>query len=176
MKIIAFSSSLNPESSSLKGLKVAAEAARQEGVEVELYDLRERPLPIYYSEGAEQDANVQAFIKAFNEADGFILASPEYHNGPSGAFKNALDFVGFNQFAGKPIGLVSASGGPVATNTLNQMMTILRSLHGYVVPQFGAVPGGTVFTAEGQFADAKMQERFEAIGKSVAKLAKAIRG
>lgn len=175
MKIVGFAGSLNPNSVTAKGVRVALEAARKAGAEVEYFDLREHPLPIYDPSDRAGDENVQFFVKLMTEADGFILGSPEYHNGPSGAFKNALDFIGSTQFAGKPIGLVSSAGGAVATNTLNQMLTILRSLHGYVVPQFGSVGGGTQFTADGNFVDPAMQERFEKIGRDVAALGEAMR-
>ena len=178
MKIVAFSGSLNNESTTAKGIRVAAEAARRAGVEVVEFSLREHPLPVYdpSDENNYTYENVQYWVKLMSEADGYLLGSPEYHNGPSGAFKNALDFVGGRQFGGKPVGLVAASGGPVATNTLNQMMTILRSLHAYVVPQFGGIPGGTEFTAEGNFKDAAMQERFEQVGYSVARMVKLFHG
>lgn len=174
MKIVAFASSYNPESVSEKALKVAVEAARQAGAEVEIFSLQERPLPVYGSAGCYEDANVKYWQQIAQEANAFIMASPEYHNGPSGAWKNALDYIGGQQIGGKAVGLVASAGGPVATNTLNQMITIIRSLHGYVVPQVGAVPGGTEFTPEGKFANAQLQERFEAVGTGVVKLAKAL--
>lgn len=176
MKIVGFAGSLNPDSATAKGVRVALEAARKAGADVEYFDLREHPLPVYDpTDRGANDVNVHYFVKLMTEADGFILGSPEYHNGPSGAFKNALDFIGSTQFAGKPIGLVSSAGGAVATNTLNQMLTILRSLHGYVVPQFGSVGGGTLFKADGNFVDAAMQERFEKIGVDVVALGQAFR-
>ena len=116
MKIVGFAGSLNPDSATAKGVRVALEAARKAGADVEYFDLREHPLPVYDpTDRGANDVNVQYFVKLMTEADGFILGSPEYHNGPSGAFKNALDFIGSTQFAGKPIGLVSSAGGAVAT-------------------------------------------------------------
>lgn len=176
MKIVGVLGSLNPDSTTGKAMNVALEAARAAGAEVELISFRERPLPIYDPSAREaqgQDANVQYFVKVMSEADGFILGSPEYHNGVSGVFKNALDFVGSTQFAGKPIGLVASAGGAVATNTLNQMLTMMRSLHGYVVPQFGSVGYMDSFAENGTFANEKSQARFEQIGKDVVQLAKA---
>jgi len=175
MKIVGFAGSLNPNSNTVKAVQVALEAARQAGAEVEMYSLLERPLPIYEPGHNGQDEHVQYFTKLMTEADGFILGSPEYHNGPSGSFKNALDFIGGTQFGGKPVGLVAAAGGAVATNTLNQMLTIFRSLHAYVSPHFGSVGGGTVFNEDGTFASADLQARFETIGRDVVKLAKALR-
>lgn len=176
MKIVGFAGSLNPDSATVKCVRVALEAARKAGADVEFFDLREHPLPVYDpTTRGEGDEHVQYFVKLMTEADGFILGSPEYHNGPSGSFKNALDFIGSTQFAGKPIGLVASAGGAMATNTLNQMLTILRSLHGYVVPQFGSIGYGTQFTAEGNFVDAGLQERFEKIGRDVVALGQAMR-
>jgi len=176
MKIVGFAGSMNPDSSTAKLVKIALEAARQAGAEVEYYDLRERPLPIYEPGHGGTDLNVQYFTQLFTEADGYILGSPEYHNGPSGAFKNALDFIGSAQFAGKPVGFVASAGGAMATNTLNQMMTILRSLHAYVSPHVGSTGYGTEFTADGNLSNPDLQERFLKIGQDVAKMAKALRG
>ncbi|MBL0387682.1 NAD(P)H-dependent oxidoreductase [Tumebacillus sp. ITR2] len=175
MKLVALVGSLNPESKTAKGLNVAAEAARKAGAEVLVWNLRERPLPIY-DPSAERDENTLAFIQLMDEADGFLIGSPEYHNGPSGALKNALDFVGYNQFNGKPVGLVASAGGAIATNTLVQLATILRSLHGYVIPHTGSMSYADNFNADGTFENPKMQERFEKVGTDVVALTKALRG
>ncbi|MCX7569028.1 NAD(P)H-dependent oxidoreductase [Tumebacillus sp. DT12] len=174
MKIVALVGSLKQDSITAKAVQVAAAASRREGVEVVFWDLKEKPLHIYDPSDAENysKGHVPEFVALFDQADGFLLGSPEYHNSVSGVFKNALDFVGYNQFSGKPVGLIASGGGPVATNTLNTMMTIIRSLHGYLSPHFGAVPGGTQFNPDGTFSDEKLQERFEAIGKDVARLVK----
>jgi FMN reductase len=175
MKLVALLGSLKNDSKSTKGLLVAAEAARKAGAEVVVWSLRERPLPIYDPESDKSEPNIQAFIQAMSEADAFLISSPEYHNGPTGALKNALDFVGYDQFAGKPVGLVAAAGGAIATNTLGQLATILRSLHGYVIPQQGSIGYADAFNEDGSFQNPKMQERFEKIGTDVIALAKALR-
>lgn len=175
MKLVALVGSLNKESTTAKGLHVAAEAARRAGAEVIVWSLRERPLPIYDPASDKSEENVQAFIQTMGEADGFLIGSPEYHNGPTGALKNALDFVGYNQFNGKPVGLVASAGGAVATNTLGQMATILRSLHAYVIPQQGSIGYADSFNEDGTFQNPKMQERFEKIGTGVVALVKGLR-
>ncbi|ASS75101.1 hypothetical protein CIG75_09005 [Tumebacillus algifaecis] len=177
MKIVALIGSLRTDSTTMKAAQVAINAAKAAGADVEIFDLRERPLPLYdpNDENKYEEENVKYFVELMNQADAFILGSPEYHNGISGVFKNALDFVGYNQFAGKPVGLIASAGGAVATNTLNQMLTILRSLHAYVVPQFGSVGYNDSFTEDGKFTNEKSQERFEQIGKSVVNLTKAMK-
>ena len=53
-------------------------------------------------------------------AHSIIWGTPEYHGGPSGVLKNALDLMGFDEFQGKVVGLVGTSGGEMgATNALN---------------------------------------------------------
>lgn len=177
MKIAVLIGSLSADSVTMKGAKVAIQAARTAGAEVEIFDLRERPLPMYdpEDEGKYEEENVKAFVELMTQADGFILGSPEYHNGISGVFKNSLDFIGSTQFANKPVGLIASAGGPVATNTLNQMLTILRSLHAYVVPQFASVGYGVTFKEDGSFENQNMQERFEKVGRDVVNLVKAMK-
>jgi chromate reductase, NAD(P)H dehydrogenase (quinone) len=59
-------------------------------------------------------APVQTLAEAIGAADGVIFISPEYNYSIPGCLKNAIDWVSRlpNQpFAGKPIALISASGG-----------------------------------------------------------------
>jgi len=59
-------------------------------------------------------APVQKLADAVRAADGVIFVSPEYNYSIPGGLKNAIDWVSRlpNQpFAGKPVALISASGG-----------------------------------------------------------------
>jgi chromate reductase, NAD(P)H dehydrogenase (quinone) len=61
-------------------------------------------------------APVQALSEAVRAADGVIFVTPEYNYSIPGALKNAIDWVSRtpNQpFAGKPIAIQSATGGPL---------------------------------------------------------------
>lgn len=63
-------------------------------------------------------------------AQGMIIGSPEYHGGISGALKNAIDWMGFDVFEDKLIGLVCTSGEPMgAVNTLGSLRMIARAVH-----------------------------------------------
>jgi azobenzene reductase len=177
MKIVGFNGSLSSSSNTYLGVKAVLEAAAKQGAETILFDLREKPLPIYLpdDEGVA-DENVKEWNRVMLQADGIVLGSPEYHNGVSGAFKNALDWIGSNHFKNKPVALVAASGGPVATSTLSSMQTMVRSLHGWVVPIMGSVSGSVKFGPGGTCLDTSMCQRFQAMGYEVTDMAKRLKG
>lgn len=100
-------------------------------VEVNLYDLRREELPIFKMEESQyQNPSVNKLVNFAQKADAFFIVTPEYHNGISGALKNALDFLGIEHFKKKPVAIAAAQGGIVGGfNALNQLRLILRSLH-----------------------------------------------
>jgi chromate reductase len=72
---------------------------------------------------------------AIREADGVLIASPEYNYSIPGALKNAIDWVSRlpdQPFANKPVAIQSASqgplGGPRAQYHLRQMLVFLDAL------------------------------------------------
>jgi chromate reductase, NAD(P)H dehydrogenase (quinone) len=85
--------------------------------------LREAPsfaeFPLYNVDLQEADGippAVQKLADAIRTADGVIFNSPEYNFSIPGGLKNAIDWVSRvpNQpFAGKPVALQSATGGPL---------------------------------------------------------------
>lgn len=103
----------------------------------ELIDLSQLNLPIYNGEEEQYGlAEVKLLVEMINNADGIILASPEYHSGMSGALKNALDFLGSKQFSHKPVALLAAAGGGKGgINALNNMRVVARGLYANVIPR-----------------------------------------
>ena len=78
---------------------------------------------------------VNALADAISAADALIFVSPEYNYTIPGGLKNAIDWVSRLQnqpFAGKPIALQSASGGPLGGSRmqyhLRQSMVFLDGL------------------------------------------------
>jgi azobenzene reductase len=102
-----------------------------------LVDLSEGDLPLFNGEDSQtQNPAVQSLRKIVDEAEAFVWVSPEYHNGMSGALKNALEFLGAKHFKGKTTLLLAVSGGGKGgINALNQMRTIGRGLYANVLPQ-----------------------------------------
>lgn len=91
-------------------------------------------LPLY--DGDDEEANgvpasVQALSDQIAAADAVLISTPEYNKGPSGALKNALDWVSRTEgspWAGKPVAVMSAAAGR-AGGERAQMV-----LRGFMVP------------------------------------------
>lgn len=97
-----------------------AQARRHPVFDTAVIDLADIPLPQDLSGGPEADA----FTERIGRADAFVVVTPEYNHGYSGALKTAIDTVK-HQWRAKPIGFVSyggLSGGLRATEQLRQVV------------------------------------------------------
>ncbi|SFG38892.1 azobenzene reductase [Halobacillus alkaliphilus] len=105
-------------------------------LKADLIDLSEEPMPLFNGDSSQgKHPAVQRLRQKAEEADAFVWVSPEYHNGMSGALKNALEFLNGTHFQRKPILLLSVcGGGKGGINAVNQMRTVGRGLYAMVVP------------------------------------------
>ena len=91
-------------------------------------------LPLY--NGDDEEANgvpaaVDALAQQIADADAVLISTPEYNKGPSGALKNALDWVSRSSvkpWGNKPVAVMSAAAGR-AGGERAQMV-----LRGFMVP------------------------------------------
>lgn len=98
--------------------------------EVKLPFLDEPQPPLY---GNYVHEHTKQWAKQIDEADGYIIVTPEYNHGTSSALKNAIDFVTREWFY-KPVAFVSYgadSGGARAVEQLHGTFRRLRvhSMH-----------------------------------------------
>jgi len=101
MKILAVSGSLRAASYNTALLRAAAELA-PEGVTIEIHRLHELPFFNQDVEDQGDPAPVVAWKTAVREAEGLLIACPEYNGGLTAALKNAIDWAS----RGKPAPLV----------------------------------------------------------------------
>ena len=94
-KIIALAGSLRKDSFNQKLINEAARFALQTGAEVEVITLAELNLPLFSedieAQGTPTDA--QLLKDKLRNADGILLASPEYNGSITAALKNAIDWA-----------------------------------------------------------------------------------
>jgi len=122
---------------------IAEEIKKQEGVAVEVLDLRDYDMPFFneptspsFKQEPYKNEAVARFIKKIKEGDAFVIVTPEYNHGTSGVLKNALDWV-YQEWNNKPVAFVSygSVGGARAVEQLRlnaielQMAPIRNSVH-----------------------------------------------
>ncbi len=117
IKILGFSGSLRNGSYNKSILRAAAELL-PENTELEIFDLADIPLYNQDLDG-EKPSSVSEFKDKIKSADAILIATPEYNYSIPGVLKNAMDWAsrpyGDNSFDGKPLAIMGASIGNIAT-------------------------------------------------------------
>ncbi len=95
------------------GKWIFEELTKREGVEAELLDLRDYPLPFFNEPVSPTRLNGQyssdvatKWVNKIAEADGYILVTPEYNHGYPAVLKNALDYP-YNEWNNKSVAFVA---------------------------------------------------------------------
>lgn len=169
VRFVGIAGSLRPDSYSQQALKLVAQRLKALGAEVDILDLRTMNLPFVDGSKEYPDyPDVERLRTAFKQADGMILATPEYHGSVSGVIKNALDLMSFDQLSDKVAGLISILGGQANSNALNDLRTIMRWVHAWVIPEQIAIPQAwQAFGPEGKLLDEKLSQRFDQFAQSL---------
>ncbi|WP_224248859.1 NADPH-dependent FMN reductase [Hyalangium gracile] len=152
MKIQVIIGSIRPNRFAEKPAQwILQEVSKREGVEAELIDLKDYPLPFFAEptpparmNGNYPNEAVTRWSRKVAEADGYIIVSPEYNHGYSSVLKNALDHL-YKEWSRKPVGFVGY-GGVGGARAIEQLRLVALELE--MAPIRGAVHiQADVFTA-----------------------------
>jgi NAD(P)H-dependent FMN reductase len=174
-KILGIAGSLRANSNSTRGLKEVLEnASTNYFAETSIVDLREEVLPIFDpSNRSEADLVVMNVTRKIVMADGYILASPDYHGSMSGAIKNLLDYY-WKEFAGKTFGYIVASHEKGLT-VMDQMRTAIRQCYGWSLPYGVSIHGDHDFNIKGEIANKSLSLRLEMLARDIVVYSKLLR-
>jgi chromate reductase len=152
-RIVAFSGSLRRGSFNRALIRAAQELA-PEGMTIEPIEIGELP---FYNADVEKQGDppaVAAFKAAVSEADGVLIATPEYNEGIPAVLGNALDWgsrlPGRSPLGGKPVAIMGASPGQIGTA---RAQVHLRQVLGHINARVLPPP---------EFLMGKAHERFDA--------------
>jgi len=163
LKLLGLSGSLRAGANSEVVLQTA-NSLLPPGVSFSMFRLHD--VPLYNQDlddtykAAEAPKAVQALRDAISQADGLIIASPEYNYGMPGVLKNALDWASRPVFAspmkGKPVLIMSSSlgnaGGARAQNSIRE--TLVAMLARPLVRPDIAIPAVHQSIVDGLITDA----------------------
>jgi chromate reductase, NAD(P)H dehydrogenase (quinone) len=171
-RLLVFAGSLRRESWNRKLALIAADAAREQGAEVDWADLREFDMPLYDADVQTTSGlppGAQELVRRVRAAHGLMLASPEYNHSIPGGLKNAIDWLSRERpmpTLGKTLLLLGTSNGAYgAVRGLMQTRIVFECIGVHVYPTLFTLPwGDKAFTAEGRLADPAVHQR---LGKLV---------
>ncbi|CAN7504498.1 NAD(P)H-dependent oxidoreductase [Phenylobacterium sp. LjRoot225] len=151
LKILGFAGSLRRASFNRALLRAAQDQA-PEGMVIEIFDLSVVPLYNGDVEAEGDPDGVVAFKQAIRDADGVLMATPEYNHGVPGVMKNAVDWASrppqSAPLAHKPVGIIGASPGMTGSaRGQSQLRQAFEFTNSYCMPQ----PELLVFRAHEKF-------------------------
>ncbi len=191
-QLLVFAGSTRAQSWNRKLARVVAGMAQAGGAAVTHLELADFDLPLYNAdlEARGTPAAAVRLKEIFHAHPAWIICSPEYNASYTALLKNTLDWVsspvkdhpewssGTRPFAGKVVGLLSASPGALGgLRSLEHLAPLLRNLQCWVAPdQFAVSRAHEAFTAEGQLASEASQARVGAVIKQVLAASRRLHG
>ena len=165
-KILSFAGSLRKGSFNKLLLRTAVDVA-PETIDIEIFDL-EGIAP--FNQDLENDPNerLKEFKTRIRNADGLLIAVPEYNYSMSGVLKNAIDAAsrpyGTSPFEGKPVAIMGASIGMIGTARaqyhLRQSMVCLNAFP-LNLPEVMVPFAESKFDENGRLLDEKAREKIK---------------
>src|SRR3954468_16200602 len=132
LKVLAVVGSLNRNSSLRHVLQHAARQLRALRAEVDMLDLLEEPLALFNPDSAHAVTGFDALKRRVEQADVYVLGTPDYHGSISSTMKNFLDHF-WHEFAGKLFAPIVGSHEKGLTVT-DQIRTVARQCYAWTMP------------------------------------------
>ena len=171
MKIVTINGSARKGSYTGKALAlVHAELKSLEGVSVSVIEPAQLKLAI---PGSGMDASGAGEMQDLvREADGVVLATPEYHGSFSSLMKLVLENMGHpSQLKGKTISLLGVAAGRIgAVKSLEHLRSVCGHIGALVVPRVISVAEvRTVFDKQGNCLDPAVDREIRGLGLDLVK-------
>lgn len=128
---------------------IAEEGKKHSDFNIEILDLAKINLP-FFDEPVHpvmkqyQHQHTKDWSAKIEEADAFIIVTPEYNYGFTGVFKNAIDYL-HHEWKHKPVGIVSYGGVSAGTRAAQMMKQVLTTLSMMPLNEAVSVPMFTKF-------------------------------
>lgn len=176
VKLMVFAGSLRKDSYNKQLARILADAAKRQGAEVNYVELNDYPLPLFNEDDEASEGihpNALTLKKMMNEADGFLITSPEYNGSYSGVLKNMIDWASrqaegegiLESFKNKYAAIFATSPGAFGgLRGLSQLRLLLSGIGTTILADQIAIPkAGDAFNDDGQLVSEKRQQSVERV-------------
>ena len=164
LNVLAVVGSTHADSVTRVVLNMVAADLRQAGCEVDLLDLSHEPLALFNPKTAYTQPGFPKLKARVEQADVFILGTPDYHGSISSALKNFLDHF-WREFAGKLFATLVASHEKGLTVT-DQLRTVARQCYAWSLP-YGVAFADKQDVADGQIISEALKNRLDMLVRDV---------
>jgi NAD(P)H-dependent FMN reductase len=132
LKILAVIGSLHKDSVTRVVINAMADELRNRGCVVDVLDFEKEPLPLYNPDTSYALPEFPGLKKRVDNADVYLLGTPDYHGCISSVMKSFLDHF-WREFAGKMFASIVASHEKGLTVT-DQIRTVARQCYAWSLP------------------------------------------
>lgn len=135
------------------------------GAEVDVFNPAREPLQLFNPESAYTLPEFQELKRRVDQADVYVLGTPDYHGSVSSTLKNFLDHF-WKEFAGKLFVPLVGSHEKGLT-VIDQLRTISRQCYAWSLP-YGISVASQVDVKEGKIATDGIRKRLEMAAHDIA--------
>lgn len=150
LRVLGISGSTGANSRSARIVEFVLRELESLGATTELLYLHEHELPIFRPY-APVSPLVEELRQRSQEAQAFVISTPEYHGGMTGMLKNFFDYH-YKEFEGKLFGLGVATSRGLGSLVIQQLITVIHHCHGWTLPYSVAVTEED-FEGDGSFRE-----------------------
>ena len=174
IKIVVVIGSISENSFTRKSVKLAInEIEKNEHISVDIIDPRNFDLPLPGL--GIQNESKERLQKIIREADGAILATPEYNGSFSSIMKIVIENLSYpSELSGKPIALIGiASGDMGAIKSIEALRGVCAHIGGIVLPNSTSVSHiNEKFNSDDNCIDEQTERRIRRVGTNLVKYIK----
>jgi len=164
--VVALCGSRRDASKTRVALQSVVDVARDRGATATLVDLDDYDLPPFDADHGDA-GDAPELKRTVDVADAIVLGTPNYHGSYSGVLKNALDYLGRDEFAGKTVGLLEVAGGQFPGSALAHLRAVARTLNAWTLPVEVAIPSSHSTVSADAIVDDDVADRVADLGTEV---------
>jgi NAD(P)H-dependent FMN reductase len=152
---------------------VTSELSKHSGLETELIDIAQLPLP---TDDAGEATKHASFSEKMGRADALVVVAPEYNHGYPGLLKHVLDSC-LKEYIHKAVGIAGVSAGPFGgSRVIQNLLPVMRELGLVTIfwdVNFSSVQ--KVFAQDGKLLDDSFIRRIDKFLKELIWMAQTLR-